>query len=90
MSPPQYSDNSHYITQFYTLKVKAGASPSVLAESDALASFFYFFSFNQDRTGRIFAVVDAVEMCVNGQYKAELWETMFAGCGKDDSFSIGP
>ena len=42
MSPPQYSDNSHYITQFYTLKVKAGASPSVLAESDALASFFLF------------------------------------------------
>lgn len=45
MSPPQYSDNSHYITQFYTLKVKAGASPSVLAESDALASFFLFFLF---------------------------------------------
>lgn len=44
MSPPQYSDNSHYITQFYTLKVKAGASPSVLAESDAPASFFLFQS----------------------------------------------
>ena len=27
-------------------------------------------------------------MCVNGQ-GAELWETVFAVCGKDDSFSIG-
>ena len=45
MSPPKYSDNSHYITQFYTLKVKAGASPSVLTESDAPASFFLFFLF---------------------------------------------
>lgn len=59
MSPPQYSDNSHYITQFYTLKVKAGASPSVLAESDALASFFLFFLFQSgsDRIGKIFAIV---------------------------------
>ena len=36
------------------------------------------------------AVVDAVEMCVNGQYKAELWVTVFAGCGKAGRFSIGP
>ena len=29
--------------------------------------FSYFFSFNQDRTERIFAAVGAVGMCVNGQ-----------------------
>ena len=32
---------------------------------------------------------DASEMCVNGQ-GAELWETVFAVCGKAGSFSIGP
>lgn len=31
----------------------------------------------------------AVGMCVNGQ-GAELWETVFAVCGKAGSFSIGP
>ena len=31
-----------------------------------LLFLFSFFSFNQDRTGRIFAVVGAVGMCVNG------------------------
>ena len=30
-----------------------------------------------------------VDMCVNGQ-GAELWETVFAVCGKAGSFSIGP
>ena len=38
--------------------------------------------------GRIFAVVGAVGMCVNGQ-RGELWETVFAGCGKAGRFSIG-
>ena len=35
------------------------------------------------------AVGNAVGMCVNGQ-GAELWETVFAVCGKAGSFSIGP
>ena len=46
--------------------ISAGAPPSVQAEGDAPASFlFSFFFFNQDRTGRMFAVAGAVGMCVN-------------------------
>ena len=37
----------------------------------------------------MFVAVGAVGMCVNGML-AELWETMFAGCGKAGGFSIGP
>lgn len=53
-----------------------------------LLLFCYYFSFNHDRTGRIFAVVDTARMRVNDQKGGAVGSRQFSHWDREYLFSV--
>ena len=66
----------------------ASTSDAVIRGWRSHSFFVLFFSFNQDRTGKIFAAAGAVGMCVNGHACGAVGKPAAFPSGRECLFSI--